>query len=66
MDAKRMKSKSRDKQIETLYATHLLNKKRISELNMEKQINSSSPRDTETKNQETKSPLDETLIATTT
>jgi hypothetical protein len=59
-------SKSRDHQIESLYATHFLNKKRISELNTERQINSSSPPDTETKNQETNSLPDEKLIATTT
>jgi len=48
-------SKSREHQIESLYATHFLNKKRINELEMEKQIKSSSPPATETKNQETNS-----------
>jgi hypothetical protein len=59
-------SKSQDHQIESLYATHFLNKKRINEFKMEKQIKSSSPPETETKNQETNSLPDEKLIATTT
>jgi hypothetical protein len=59
-------SKSRDQQIETLYATHFLNKKRISELKTEKQIKITSLPETETKNKETNSLPDEKLIATTT
>ena len=59
-------SKSRDHQIESLYATHFLNKKRINELNREKQIKSSSPSDNETKNHQTNSLPDEKLISTTT
>ena len=59
-------SKSRDQQIETLYATHFLNKKRITELKTEKQIKITSLPETETKNQETNSQPDEKVIATTT
>jgi hypothetical protein len=59
-------SKSRDQQIETLYATHFLNKKRITELKTEKQIQITSLPETETKNQETNSQQDEKVIATTT
>jgi hypothetical protein len=57
---------SRDPQIERLYATHFLNKKRINELNLERQIKTSSPQDTEAKNQETNPHPDERKIATTT
>jgi hypothetical protein len=59
-------SKSRDQQIETLYATHFLNKKRITELKTEKQIKITSLTETETKNQVTNSQSDEKVIATTT
>lgn len=59
-------SKSQDHQIENLYATHFLNKKRISELKKEKQIKITSPLETETKNQDTNSLPDERIIATTT
>ena len=59
-------SKSRDPVIESQYATHFLNKKRINELKMEKQIKSSYPPETETTIQETNSLPDEKLIATTT
>src|SRR5664280_1534528 len=59
-------SKSRDQQIETLYATHFLNKKRITELKTEKQIKITSLPETGTKNQETNSLPDERVIATTT
>lgn len=46
-------SKSRDHQIERLYATHFLNKDRINELNLKKQIESLSPSaETGTKNLE--------------
>jgi len=58
-------SKSRDHQIETLYATHFLNKKRISELKTEKQIKITSSSETQTKHQETNSLVDR-LDATTT
>ena len=59
-------SKSQDQQIETLYATHFLNKKRITELKTEKQIQITSLPETETKNKETNSQLDEIVIATNT
>jgi hypothetical protein len=59
-------SKSKDQQIETLYATHFLNKKRITELKTEKQIRNTSLPKTETKNKETNSQLDEIVIATNT
>jgi hypothetical protein len=59
-------SKSRDQQIETLYATHFLNKKRISELKTEKQIKITSLPEIETKNQKANPQLDERVIATTT
>lgn len=59
-------SKSRNRQIEILYSTHFLNKKRINELNMEKRIKSSSPPNSETKNHETNSLPDEKIVATTT
>jgi hypothetical protein len=58
--------KSRNHQIERLYATHFMNKKRINELNMERRIKSSSPPNSETKNQESNSLPDEKIIATTT
>jgi hypothetical protein len=58
-------SKSRDQQIETLYATHFLNKKRINELKTEKLNKIKSLKETETKNQETNSLLDEIINATT-
>ena len=48
-------SKSRDQQIETLYATHFLNKKRISELKTEKQIKITSLPEIETKKPRDKS-----------
>jgi len=59
-------SKSRDHKIESLYATHFLNKKRINELNIEIRIKSSSPPKSETINQNTNSLPDEKIIATTT
>ena len=59
-------SKSRDHKIESLYATHFLNKKRINELNIEIRIKSSSPPNSETINQNTNSLPDEKIIATTT
>ena len=59
-------SKSRDQQIETLYATHFLNQKRIAELKKEKQIKITSPPETDTKNKDTNPHLDERKIATTT
>lgn len=59
-------SKSRDHQIESLYATHFLNKKRINELKMEKQLKNSSSIEPLTSNQETSLLPDENIIATTT
>lgn len=59
-------SKSRDPQIEHFYATHFLNKKRINELNKDKQIKRSSLPESETKNQDANSLPDEKIIATTT
>ncbi len=59
-------SKSQDPMIESLYATHFLDKKRICELNMEKKKKSSSLQITETKNQETNSLTDDKINATTT
>jgi len=59
-------SKSRDQQIESLYTTHFLNKKRINELKAEKQIKYSSPLYFDTKVQEANSQPDENLIATAT
>lgn len=59
-------SKSQDPMIESLYATHFLDKKRIHELNMEKQNKRSSLQITETKNQETNSLTDNKINATTT
>ena len=59
-------SKSRDPKIESLYATHFLNKNRINEINEERQIKSSSPPDSETKNQESISLTDDKINATTT
>ena len=59
-------SKSGDQQIETLYATHFLNNKRIIELKTEQQIKITATSETQTKNQETNSLVDERTDATTT
>jgi hypothetical protein len=58
-------SKSRDYQIESLYATHFLNKKRIKELKMENQLDITS-KDSLTVNPETIQLQDENKTATTT
>ena len=52
-------SRSQDPTIENLYATHFLDKKRIHELNMEKQKKSSSLHIIETNKQETNSLIDD-------
>jgi hypothetical protein len=59
-------SKSKDHQIETLYATHFLNKKRITELKTELSIKNTSIEEVKTKNQEINSLPDERVTATTT
>jgi hypothetical protein len=59
-------SKSRDQQIENLYATHFLNKTQIKELKASKQIKNSSPPESEAKDQGTNSVPDGKKIATTT
>ena len=58
-------SKSRDYQIESLYATHFLNKKRIKELRIEKQPDNTSKESIKI-NQETIQLQDENKTATTT
>jgi hypothetical protein len=59
-------SKSRDPKIESLYATHFLNKKRIKELSLEKQIKNATPTEPDKTIHETNSLPDEKQIATTT
>ena len=59
-------SKSGDNQIESFYATHFLDKRRISELKIEKQLKNSSATETMINKQETNLLHDENKIATTT
>lgn len=59
-------SRSQDPMIENLYATHFLNKKRIHELNLEKQNKNTSGQKSETKNKEANSLIDDKKNATTT
>jgi len=59
-------SKSRDRQIEYAYATHYLDKRRMSELKREKQLKNSSATETVINKQETNLLHAENKIATTT
>jgi hypothetical protein len=59
-------SKSRDSKIEYAYATHYLNKKRMSEIKMAKQLKNSAKSETMTNKQGTDLLHDDNNIATTT